>query len=230
MMPSLNISENYLCLEDVKTICIDKQECDISIVHINAVSLVANFDNIACFLENINFPDVICISETRLKNEKINWQSNLVSLPNYNMQYDNSLTCAGGVAIYVKDHFVTKVNSDSKLNVEDCESLFIELTLSLRTNLSKNIPLLIGCVYRHPRPTTSLFVDVFCEKLSKYVDKNLPFIILGDFNIDACKATNSEVKYYINMLSSIGCKNFINVHTRISGNSRSTLDHIIIKH
>ena len=120
-----------------------------------------------------------------------------------------------------------KVNSDTKFNVEDCESLFIELSLSSCTNPSKNIPLLIGCVYRHPRPTTSLFADVFCEKLSKYVDRNIPFIILGDINIDVSKASNSDVKYYINMLSSIGCKNFINIHTRISGNSRSTLDHIL---
>ena len=60
---------------------------DIFIVHLNAVSLVANFDKICLFLENIRFPDIICISETRLKNEKIDYQKNLVNIPSYDLLY-----------------------------------------------------------------------------------------------------------------------------------------------
>ena len=40
---------------------------DISIVHVNARSLVLNFDSIISFLEKANLPEIICISETRLQ-------------------------------------------------------------------------------------------------------------------------------------------------------------------
>ena len=44
---------------------------DISIVHINARSLVLNFDSIISFLEKANLPEIICVSETRLKDNTV---------------------------------------------------------------------------------------------------------------------------------------------------------------
>ena len=55
---------------------------DVSIVHLNSRSLVLNFDSIISFLEKANLPEIICVSETRLKNKKMNWQSKLVNIPN----------------------------------------------------------------------------------------------------------------------------------------------------
>ena len=42
------------------------------------------------------------MSETRLKDEKLDWQKKLVKLSDYDLKYDNSPSDAGGVAIYVK--------------------------------------------------------------------------------------------------------------------------------
>ena len=41
-------------------------------------------------------PDIICVSETKLKDGKINWQKNLVQIENYDLKYDNSPNDAGG--------------------------------------------------------------------------------------------------------------------------------------
>ena len=85
--------------------------------------------------------------------------------------------------------------------------------------------MLLGCVYRHPRQQTQIFVDELCKKLSYYVDKNIQLIIFGDIDIDASNRTNKETADYNNTLLSIGCQNMIDQHTRVAARSR-TLDHI----
>ena len=117
-----------------------------------------------------------------------------------------------------------------KIDVEDCESLFMEVNFKVdKTNSKKGViekTMLIGCVYRHPRWLTSKFTDKLCEKLSTYTDKNIPIVTLGDTNIDILAKSNRD-KIYVNMLSSIGCQNIIDVPTCFTDTSRSCLDHII---
>ena len=54
-------------------------------------------------------PDIICVSETKLKDGKINWQKNLVQIENYDLKYDNSPSDAGGVAVYIKKEIFKRV-------------------------------------------------------------------------------------------------------------------------
>ena len=204
---------------------------DLFILHINIVSLVANFDEIKSLISNTFLkPDFICVTETRLKDRKIRWQSGLVNLPNYKLKYDNSKTSAGGVAIYVNEELTNfEVKTEMKFDVPDCESLFIEVKFKVDKTNSKNIiekTVLIGCVYRHPRWLTSAFIDKLCEKLSPYTDKNIPIVTLGDTNINILEKSDRD-KNYVNMLMSIGCQNLIDVPTCFADASRSCLDHII---
>ena len=120
--------QKYHCPENVSKLIKEGKDKDISVIHLNAVSLVANFDTISNFLEGLNFPDVICISETRLKNDKIDWQLQLVGLPNYDLHYDNSPSNAGGVAIYIKSSLDCKVRPNVRIDIEDCESIFVEIS------------------------------------------------------------------------------------------------------
>ena len=57
-----------------------------------------------------------------------------MNLPNYGIHYDNSPSDAGGVAIYIKQGVFNKciVKHDLKLNVTDCESIFLEVELMKR--------------------------------------------------------------------------------------------------
>ena len=66
------------------------------ILHLNIVSLVANFDSVLSLISQTKVsPHFICISETRLKDKKIDWQSALVKIPNYELHYDNSKLVQG---------------------------------------------------------------------------------------------------------------------------------------
>ena len=208
-------------------------EDDLLILHMNIVSLVANFDSVKSLISQAKVtPHFICVTETRLKDKKIDWQSALVNLPDYELHYDNSKTSAGGVAIYVHESICNfEIKSEMKIDVSDCESLFIEIKFDKnepnRESDKAKKSLLVGCVYRHPRWATSLFIDRLCEKLSTYSDQNIPILILGDLNLNVLDLTCNRSKNYVNMLSSIGCKNMVNVPTCFSNTSQTCLDHVV---
>ena len=188
---------------------------DLFVLHLNISSLVLYKDELASMISRMTVPpDVICVSESRLKDDKIDWQLKMVDIPNYYLKYDNSKTDAGGVAIYISNTIKNvKIMHDLKLKVDDCESLFVEMYFDKKNQ--SDIPkakqtVLLGCVYRHPRYATSLFDSQLFEKLSGYSDKNIPIIVVGDINIDAHEK-NDRTFNYLNMLASVGCKNLIDV-------------------
>ena len=138
---------------------------------------------------------------------------------------------AGDVAICINDANVknTKIMSELKLKVDDCESIFIEMYFNKETqsdNGANKQTVLLGCVYRHPRYATSLFTKQLFEKLSIYSQKNTSIIIVGDINIDAHDKSERTFNY-IDTLSSVGCKNLIDNPTCFDKGSRSCLDHVI---
>ena len=94
------------------------------------------------------------------------------------------------------------VKKNLRLNVPECESIFIECQLSNTTitNLArKNSKLLLGCTYRHPRTSLSSisdFSDKLRENLEFYATQNIPVVILGDMNIDTSKHNDNGVIHY----------------------------------
>ena len=204
---------------------------DLFVLHFNIVSLVLHKDAIASTISRMKVrPDVICVSESRLRDDKIEWQLKMVDIPNYKLVYDNSKTAAGGAAIYISEKIKNlKVMSELKLKVDDCESVFIEMYFD-KKNLTENTnakqTVLLGCIYRHPRYATPLFVSQLLEKLSIYSEKNIPIILVGDMNIDAHDKSDRTINY-LNALSSVGCKNLIDVPTCFDKGSQSCLDHVI---
>ena len=223
---------NYQNLNELNNNLKSKGEGDVFVLHINARSLVKNFDEIESLILKTNTPpDVICISETRFKDKKIDWQSQLADLSEYKLAYDNSPTNAGGVAIYIKNMLNFKVKHDLRLEDPHCESHFIEIDISTSPllGISKTC-LLIGCVYRHPRYTiekVEVFLRQLIEKLDGYCDQNIPLIIMGDINIDTSKPNLRITKKYLDALASMGCCNLIKSFTRFEKKRRSILDHII---
>ena len=177
-----------------------KSEDDLFILHMNIVSLVANFDSVQSLISQAKVtPHFICISESRLNDKKIDWQTELVNLPNYELHYDNSKTSAGGVAIYVHEDITSfEIKSEMKIEAPDCESLFVEIKFerNMQEDKANNAKksLLLGCVYRHPRWATSLFFDRLCEKLAMYSVKNIPVVLVGDFNINTLDVNCNRTK------------------------------------
>ena len=180
---------DYHSIGDLNSLLSKKGEGDLFALHMNAVSLVSHFDEIDSLInaKTSISPDILCISETRLKDEKMGFQSDFVSLPEFNLLCDNSKTSAGGVAIYIKNTFRFSAKYEFKLDVPDCESLFIELDLMDDVTLGNTKSILIGCVYRHPRPNTMDFSEKLTNVIELYSTKNAPVLILGDININCSR-------------------------------------------
>ena len=82
------------------------------------------------------FPDIIGISET-----KVNSNSNLdlISLGNYNLHFVNSETRSGGVLVYIKKSILYTIRQDLKFTCSKYESLWVEISVGINSNNSKNI-------------------------------------------------------------------------------------------
>ena len=103
----------YHDVNSLKNLVINKSVREISIIHFNAISLEKNIDSIQNLLLKLSaLPDIICISETKLQDDKINNQINFVQLPNYNFEFNNSKTKAGGTAMYIHESLDYKIRND----------------------------------------------------------------------------------------------------------------------
>ena len=83
----------YQSINDVNKNLNSESKGDLFVLHFNIVSLVLHKDAIASMISRMKVrPDIICISESKLKDDKIEWQSKMVDIPNYKLVFDNSKT------------------------------------------------------------------------------------------------------------------------------------------
>ena len=153
-----------------------------SIIHINIRSLnkPENFEVLHEFLTLLPyFPDIVCVLETRLKgNPLIN-----ISLPDNNFVHSDSVTNAGGVAVYVSTKYKFKLDCDLEMKLNGCE----ELWLNIKTNDISNQKFTVGVIYRHPNYSNSTvkeFSEALCNFISKITNRKDTFYLLGNLNID----------------------------------------------
>ena len=218
---------------DLKNILLHKSPNDISIIHMNAVSLGKKLETIEELVHELTVsPDIICISETKLKDEKMDFQMPFVQIPNYSLEIDNSPTNAGGTAMYINNDIEYKLRKDLNFGVTKCEMNFIEI-MNVNSNVTdkdkkhkKQDKPIIGVIYRHPKNDLEAFLESFQEKLDPIVSKSKPIHLFGDINInDDPELRNYQVDSYRNFLMSFGCVNLINKPTRHE--SKTVLDHIV---
>ena len=96
-------------MRDFSELSINKK--DLSLFHVNLRRLTAHFDELHTLLENLRIPfDFIGITET--KQYKDNDFLTKVTIQNYNMYCQPSLSHAEGVALYVKSNLDCKSRLD----------------------------------------------------------------------------------------------------------------------
>ena len=116
------------------------------VIHINAVSLVKNVDSITDMIAEFNKqPSIIFISETRVHDDKENFQKSQIQIPGYTFVLDNSPTNAGGTAIYVSDELTCIECHDILFDYPNVEACFVEIVCKNSGNNS-----IFGAMYRHP--------------------------------------------------------------------------------
>ena len=150
------MNSKYLNVHNLSKLSINKK--DLSLFHVNLRSLTANFDELHTLLENLKIPfDFIGITET--KQHKDNDFLTNVTIQNYNMYCQSSLSHAGGVALYFKSNLACTSRLDLSVTEQQYEAVWTEL----KNPKSKSI--LCCCTYRH------LNTDIF--KFTKYLSSYL---------------------------------------------------------
>ena len=192
-----------------------------TILHINIRSLNKNLDKLEDLLENMKHsPDLIAISETKLKNHH---DLNIVSLPGYIFINSNSTSFCGGVGLYIKQGLSFTIRNDLHFTCDQHKSVWTEL----KSVNGKEKSLIIGVLYRHPGNPIKEFKDNFSTFLSTISEENKDICVIGDININLMNIdTDSSIKTYSNMLTSFNLTNMINLPTRITGTTRTIIDHL----
>ena len=87
---------------------------------------------------------------------------------------------------------------------------------------------MIGTIYRHPSSNAKDFIKFFNDILSELTALKVYYFILGDININTTASPSSrEATDYLNMLNSNSVASIINIPTRVTKTTSSTLDLIL---
>ena len=193
---------------------------EMTLLHINIVSLIKNFDKFKLLLDNMEkMPDFIAISETRLKS--FHADSYIPQLEGYDFHRKDSGNNAGGVGAYIKNNINYEKRDEFSLNVDDCQDIWFEI------KPPNNKSFFIASFYRHPRQNYQLFQNNLLQKIGKINDKKKEFYILGDANINLLHySSKTSVKHYVDLLNANICRCVIDKPTRVKTNSATLIDHI----
>lgn len=194
-----------------------------SLLHINARSLCKNQDSITAFIDALGHSfSFLCISETWLGSS----DGNLYGFRSFQSEYcHRSSDRHGGSAIFISSEIKYERRLDLRLNVSNCESVWIETNTSPSSNRKS---LIIGCIYRSPSSSIPDFLHNLSTVLHKISAENKQILIVGDININLMDAGNSSVTLYSDCFVGFGLESLITSPTRFSASGTNTLlDHAL---
>lgn len=211
-----------------------RNESEFLCISMNLQSLSAKFTSLTNFLDvlkkNDIFPDILCIQEVWYFNP------NLHQINGYNCLYElRDGNRGGGVLIYYKNIYTaTLLNDVSIFKQSIIESIAVKIDIKGGKSLT---------FLNLYRPNTHLslsrseqldsFLTAFTEQLEKLDNLKVPVFILGDFNIDLMKIKHESTFLaqnatdFSDIISSYGLHQIISKCTRIYGQSKTLIDHIM---
>lgn len=190
----------------------------LKIFSLNIRSLRQHYDELNIFLNNLSFKyNIIVLTEVWVKNG----EENRYCIPGYDMhlqQRDSNQ--AGGTIIYVDSDIE---HSYQLLALPTAE--IVNVVLSVKLSSNRLLEVSIFGIYRNCKFTFKEFKPEL-ENLLKIT--NDPLIIIGDLNICLLQRKGSG-REYLDLISSYGFESLINKPTRIFNNTRSCIDHAIVR-
>ena len=194
-------------------------------MHFNMRSLQKNIDKPITVLANLSeTPDIIAISET-----KITYGQPIVNvdITEYDFIHCDGITKAGRVGFYVKQTLPCKQKTEINIELSFVENMWIEVKTTTG-------PIMIGVIYR--QPTTLIndyeyFTTNLCDIFAKLRASNTVFYTVGDYNIDLMQINvNQNFQKYVNDILSTSIKCAIDLSTRVTDHSRTSLDHVYVNY
>ena len=135
----LDINCSYLDPNNVNDSLYGDKSSDLSVFHCN-VRTLNNFDSVIETFRNCKeLPDILALTETRLKDGK-----QIHDLEGYSFESNDSPSAAGGASVYISKSIDYSVRKDLSLNVSHCEDMWMNIEVK---NGKKFV---IGVIYRHP--------------------------------------------------------------------------------
>ena len=172
---------------------IKKTPENLRLIHINAVSLCKHIISITNLIDGLEkHPSILFISETKVHDEKEEFQKDTIQIEGFRLILDNSPTNAGGTAIYASTDLKWNERPDIKFDFPNCEACFIDI----ECNIPGPNPV-FGALYRHPGHNARPFCSYLGEFLEIFSERSVKLTMLGDINIDLNK-TNVVTTDYIN--------------------------------
>ena len=214
-----NIKEAYDMNPVVKYINqnLDPYKAKVLLGHINARSLPNSIDEIRYILFRTSF-DVFGVSETWLIPGT---PKDRVNIDGYKIfRQDRTHKRGGGVALYVKNTYKTKVLK-TPMDILVPENIWVEIEIDKRK-------IVVGVLYKAPNIPYTIFsqcIEAFIKIYSNYDH----VVLLGDTNIDMLDMDCASTKFFIeNFIEPLSLKQVITKPTRITKTSKTLIDHAIV--
>lgn len=184
------------------------------IIHCNICSIKKNFNRLLELLSEIKLSfHIICLSETFL----YDYQHTFFPIPNYVFIGDSRPTRCGGAGVYV--HNSLAVTGTLPVELAGAE------VVSLRIAVAGERSLILTSIYRSPGSDIGRFlIDLNLYLAARGMEKH-DHIITGDLNINTLSPNSAD---YLDIIHQYNFYNLITVPTRITGNSQTCIDHILV--
>ena len=217
IIPKVNC--NYL---NIDSIDIESNQ-GISIIHINARSVIKHVDDIIFLLDECKFKfNIIVITETWF--QEIN--KDIYTIDKYNsihvVRNNNGITnnnVGGGVYIFIQDDLIYNTLDNLCISIPNILDI---VTISL--NIS-NTNIIISVIYKSPKSNIINFSDFIYNNFNMLSVKNNLFLV-GDFNVNILDINNNYNKHFINTIYSMGCFPLVTRPTRYGNTINSLIDNI----
>jgi hypothetical protein len=191
-----------------------------SLMHLNARSLIGNFDKFKLLLSHLQGPlSVIGVTETWLND----LTSDQVNIPGYNFVSNHRKSkTGGGTGIYLQNCLEYKLHPECSFSDPDViESLFVEIDVPSGKNI------IVGTIYRPPSQNTTAFLDKFNEIMSSISRSKKHCYVMGDFNLDLLRLSDHvPTQEFIDCLFSYAFYPLISNPTRITAHTATLIDNI----
>ena len=218
----------YYDLDEFKTIMTSNNNSDnLSILNMNARSLIKHFNEFSAILADLPYPiDIITVEETWLSEPL----EPLVNLDGYSFISKHKQKCkeGGGIGIYIKDG-INFTKRDDLTCPEDYKDLFDYIFVEVQQNTPlKNI--LVGVFYRPPgKDSINILTNHLKTLLPRLNNENKNIVLTSDMNINLLQTSNhNSTSFYYDTLLSCGFLPKITSPTRVTHSTATLIDHIFI--
>ena len=224
---SIQRSYYYDLDEFSKLMKIHNTDSNISVLNINARSLIKCFNELSAILQDLpSLFDVITVEETWLSETL----EPLVQLRGYTFFAKHKKKCkeGGGIGIYVKNEidFVFRDDLECPKEFQDIfDYMFIEI--KHRAPLKND---LVGVIYRPPGSDTVYTLTHHLKDLLPKLNKeNKTIVLTSDMNINLLQCSNHQpTAFYYDTLLCNGYLPKITSPTRVTHSTATLIDHIFV--